>query len=108
MTIIASPRPWYGLLLLLAAACTSAQEPTKVEAVRVVERPVIETVPLTGSVTAEQRSLLSPQVAGLVSRLAVDAGDRVDAGDLLLELDSELVSIDRDQAAADLASAEAQ
>ncbi|WP_286804509.1 MULTISPECIES: efflux RND transporter periplasmic adaptor subunit [unclassified Marinimicrobium] len=108
MTMIASPRPLYGLLLLLAASWTSAQEPPRVEAVRVVERPVIETVPLTGSVTAEQRSLLSPQVAGLVSRLAVDAGDRVEAGDLLLELDSELVSIDRDQAAADLASAEAQ
>ncbi|UZJ45417.1 efflux RND transporter periplasmic adaptor subunit [Marinimicrobium sp. C6131] len=108
MKMIAIPRPLYSLLLLLAASWATAQEPPRVEAVRVAERPVIETVPLTGSVTAEQRSLLSPQVAGLVSRLAVDTGDRVNAGDLLLELDPELVRIDRDQAAADLASAQAQ
>lgn len=108
MKTIALPRLLSGLLLMLTASVAAAQEPPRVEALRVTERPVIETVPLTGSVTAEQRSLLSPQVAGLVSRLAVDAGDRVEAGDLLLELDRELVEIDRDQAAADLASAEAQ
>ncbi len=97
-----------GLLLLLTPLLTTAQEAPQVEAVRVTEQPVIETVPLSGSVTAEQRSLLSTQVAGLVSRLAVDTGDRVNAGDLLLELDRELADISRDQAEADLASAEAQ
>ncbi len=108
MNTIALPRLLSGLLIVLIAPLASAQDSPRVEAVRVSERPVIETVPLTGSVTAEQRSALSPQVAGLVSRLAADVGDRVDQGDILLELDSELVEIDRNQAEANLASAEAQ
>ncbi|WP_040576740.1 efflux RND transporter periplasmic adaptor subunit [Methylophaga lonarensis] len=56
---------------------------------------------LSGSLTAERESRLSPQVEGLVSRVFVDAGDRVKQGDVLLQLDT---AVARDQ----LAQAEAR
>lgn len=42
---------------------------------------------VSGTLTAERQAQLSARVDGLVSRLLVDAGDRVEAGQLLLELD---------------------
>ena len=45
---------------------------------------------LTGTLTAERNARLSARVDGLVRTLEVDAGDRVEKGDLLLQLDPEL------------------
>jgi RND family efflux transporter MFP subunit len=42
---------------------------------------------LTGTLTAERDSQLSPRVDGLVERVRVDAGDRVQRGQVLAELD---------------------
>ncbi|MDR7193661.1 efflux RND transporter periplasmic adaptor subunit [Luteimonas terrae] len=42
---------------------------------------------LTGTLTAERDARLSPRVDGLVARVHVDAGDRVTAGQALVELD---------------------
>lgn len=91
-----------------ALAQPSGEEATRVEAVRLKEQPLIATVPLTGSVNAERQSQVSTQVEGLVHRIAADIGDRVQEGDLLLELDPELTGIDRDRAQAELKSAEAE
>lgn len=91
-----------------ALAQPSDEEATRVEAVRLKAQPLIETVPLTGSVNAERQSQVSTQVEGLVHRIAADIGDRVQEGDLLLELDPELTGIDRDRALAELKSAEAE
>lgn len=51
---------------------------------------VVKQVSLTGSVASTQTASLSPQVSGRVDALHVEVGDRVQAGDLLLEIDSEL------------------
>jgi RND family efflux transporter MFP subunit len=45
---------------------------------------------LFGSLTAERHASLSPRVDGLVSRIAVDAGDQVEEGQLLAELDPDI------------------
>ncbi|MGB0133344.1 efflux RND transporter periplasmic adaptor subunit [Dokdonella sp.] len=45
---------------------------------------------LSGTLTPEQRSGLSPRVDGLVAEVLVDAGDAVGAGDALLKLDATL------------------
>jgi RND family efflux transporter MFP subunit len=45
---------------------------------------------LTGTLTAERASELSPRVDGLVARVLVDAGDFVETGDVLLELDADV------------------
>ncbi len=82
-------------IVLLAAGLASplaslAQAPLPV----IVERPTPaafgERFELTGDVAAERRARLSPRVDGLVAEVRVDAGDRVEAGALLLRLDDAL------------------
>jgi membrane fusion protein (multidrug efflux system) len=92
-------------VMLLACAIVStlkakAESPFKVEVARVEQRSLIEEIPLNGTVSSPQISLLSTEVEGLISRVHVDAGDQVKAGDVLLELDTELSQIARDRARA--------
>ncbi len=61
-----------------------------VEVVVVQEMAVRQELQIAGSVAAVRASSLSPATAGLVAELLVDAGDRVDRGDVLLRLDDEL------------------
>ncbi|MBS3803828.1 MAG: efflux RND transporter periplasmic adaptor subunit [Oleiphilaceae bacterium] len=53
--------------------------------------PVIQEVPLSGTVTSPQTSLISTSVAGLVERVHIEAGDRIKKGSVLVSLDPELV-----------------
>lgn len=98
------------LLLLLAAGLTQAQErkviPVKV--MRPVLAPVSEELPLTGSITTQRQSRLSPEVAGLVAKLHVDEGDEVSRGDVLLELDRDIAQIEAGSVAAQVAEARAR
>ncbi|PLW81281.1 efflux RND transporter periplasmic adaptor subunit [Kineobactrum sediminis] len=97
-----------SVLLLMIPASTIAQNAIKVEAVEIGQRALVEDVPLSGSVTTDRVSRLSTQVSGLVKRLHVDLGDRVDGGDILLELDSELTAIDKARAEAQVEQAREQ
>lgn len=96
----------------IAAGARGAEvAPVRVETV--AESDLREIVRLTGSVTSERRASLSPAIAGLVTKLFVDTGSRVDEGDVLLELDSELAGWEVQSAraeaeAARLALADAQ
>lgn len=65
-----------------------------------------EALRFSGTLTSERHAELSPRVSGLVSRVLVDAGDRVAEGDLLLELDATLATLElqRAEAAVDEAS----
>jgi RND family efflux transporter MFP subunit len=69
------------------------------------ERPIIELVPLTGTVNSPRVARLSPEVAGRVRAVLVDAGDRVEAGSTVLQLDPTLSEIDREAAQAATAQA---
>lgn len=72
-------------LALLTPALAAAQA---VVTVALPERATLsEELRLTGTLTAERSARLSPRVDGLVASVRVDAGDRVKAGQLLLELD---------------------
>lgn len=94
-----------GGWLMVSAA--QADSPIKVEVAEVQQRSLVEEAPLTGTVSSPKISLLSAEVTGLISRVRVDAGDRVKAGDVLLELDDELGKIERDSARANAAGARA-
>lgn len=63
-----------------------------------VVRPELGTVSdsltLTGTVTSARVAALSPRVSGLVAHVYVDAGSRVQAGDLLIELDDALARLE--------------
>lgn len=63
---------------------------------------------LSGSVVEANSANLSPAVAGLVIAVQVQPGDRVSAGDLLLELDPELAELALQQAQAALQAATIQ
>jgi multidrug efflux pump subunit AcrA (membrane-fusion protein) len=103
-------------LLGLSAACTTG-DPAQVEAnsfdpavrpalkVRFVpaeQREVNDEVPATGSLLADETSSVSLEVAGRASRIHVDVGDFVQAGDVLVELDTRELKLERDRAAAAL------
>lgn len=51
---------------------------------------VIKQVPLTGTVTSARVAQLSTEVSGLVRKVNVEVGDRVETGAPLLELDREI------------------
>ncbi len=76
--------------LTVAGAAEDAARVTVAEATR---GEVAEVVSVTGTVTAERRASLSARTAGLISSVAVDAGSRVEEGEVILELDSTLAGL---------------
>ena len=79
------------LSLFMLVQHAAADDPgVPVEVAMAREQAVQRVVHLTGSVTSARSSRLSAATSGLVTVLQVDAGSRVAAGDLLLELDPEL------------------
>jgi RND family efflux transporter MFP subunit len=68
--------------------------------------PIVELVRVSGTVTSPQAAVLSPSVAGLVETVHVDAGDRVDSGDVIVTLDRELEELALARATAEAAQAQ--
>lgn len=68
----------------------AAEDAVPVAVSRAQTAAVIEQVPVTGTVTSPHYARISAAVGGLVKSVHVDAGDRVETGDLLIELDAEL------------------
>ena len=94
------------LSLTVNAAIDDAENPTApitVEAVVARMQPLVEEVPVTGTIHPLRQALLSAEVEGLIEELHADIGDRVEKGDLLLKLDPELSAISRDAALAEVA-----
>lgn len=98
-----------GLVVVGAAAVLWLRrpEPIPVEVVEVTRGGVAETVTNTraGTVKACQRAKLAPPAGGQIARLPVKKGDRVEAGQVLLELwnddvRAQLAVTERDAAAA--------
>lgn len=86
-----------------AADDSTTAAPIAVEAVIARSQPLVEEVPVTGTINPLRQALLSAEVSGLIQDIHADIGDRVDKGDLLLKLDPELSSISRDAALAEVA-----
>lgn len=80
--------PVVAFVALAAVSPCLAQ--TEVVAVRARASDVVEELRLSGTLTSEKRSGLSPRVDGLVAAVLVDAGDKVRAGDAVLKLDATL------------------
>ena len=97
-----------GWLIVLAGGWAQAAEPTLVDTATVDARRWQQTVPLYGTLTSPRDAEVTPRVAGLVASVAVDAGDRVQAGDTLIELDRTLESLTLATLEASAAEAEAQ
>ncbi len=83
-----------------------AAKPVKVERVR--EESVQRVVEVVGTLAAVDEVTVSSEADGIVSRILHDLGDRVRAGDALVELDREKAQYNLDQQRAALARALAQ
>jgi multidrug efflux pump subunit AcrA (membrane-fusion protein) len=71
-----------------------------VEIARSEQRPVVQIITVSGSVTSPQSAILSPSIGGLVEETLVDAGDQVEKGQPLVMLDSELARLTLERAVA--------
>jgi multidrug efflux pump subunit AcrA (membrane-fusion protein) len=80
-----------------------AAKPVKVERVR--EEAVQRSVEVVGTLAAVDEVTISSEAEGRVSRLLADLGDRVHAGQMLVELDAEKLQYNADQQKAALARA---
>lgn len=85
-----------------------ANQGAPITVVTVNKQSIVETVPLTGTITSERTSALSPRVSGLVATVNVDAGDEVNQGDTLIQLDTELAELALARAEAAVSEARAQ
>lgn len=91
-------RSWVAIVALVGSLhlCPlpgEADSATPVRVTRAVAADTAETLRLTGTVTAERRARLSPRISGLVAAVHVDAGDRVEKGEVLLDLDRVLAEL---------------
>ena len=94
-------RPVMLLVGLCLCAAAVAQEPAPPVVVAQAERQAVaEEVPISGTVNSPRVTQLSPEVAGLVNQVLAEAGDRVEAGAVLVRLDRTLAKLALEAAAA--------
>jgi RND family efflux transporter MFP subunit len=94
--------------LLLSAGSSLSQGGPAAVGVQVVEiRELTETVPVFAEIVTSRDGAVASRVAGNVDKVHVLAGTRVSQGDLLVELDAELLTILLAQAEAQMAEARA-
>lgn len=80
-------------LLVCLPVSLLAQDAAPVRVAQPEVRPAVERVELTGSFTARRAARLSPRLSGLVETIAVDAGDAVSGGDVIVQLDDRLAEL---------------
>lgn len=78
----------------------------RVDLVRI--EPLAQTVPVLGRLVARQAGEVAARINGPVELFHVEVGDRVEAGQVIAELNQRYLAAERDLAAAELAKAEAQ
>jgi membrane fusion protein, multidrug efflux system len=97
-----------ALALVCLSAMAQAAPPLAVEVVTVVSEPTIRQLSLTGTLVARNPVQISFAVGGRLAAVAVDVGDTVKAGDVLVQLDSVQQEQALRGAQAALSSAQAQ
>ena len=97
-----------AVLFMLAMVGETLAAPATVATTTVEKRGWQQTVPLYGTLTSPRDAAVTPRVAGLVDSVAVDAGDRVDAGDTLIELDRRLDALTLETQEASITEARAR
>lgn len=88
------------LASILISATGAAEVPVQVDTAS--KRAVVKQINVTGTVTSPRTAVLSTAVAGLVTKLTIDEGDRAETGQVLLELDAELAQLALERALAEV------
>ena len=107
------PRGVAAALFVLAAAVVSTpalaqnqEQLVRVDSVQ--EEPMTQTVQVIGRLVPRQSGSIAARIDAAVDRVLVEVGDRVEAGQVIAELDPESLTARRDQAAGQLAVAWAE
>ncbi len=95
-----------AILMFTTAAAQAPRPPVIVEVVQ--SGTVVEDVAVTGTVTARQFSNVSVAVAGQVTQVLVDAGDRVEVRAKLVQLDAQIATLELQSARASVAQGKAE
>jgi len=103
-----SPTAIATTVLLGIAAIPTASRAAPVGVERSAQRPVVQIIQVSGTVTSPQSAVLSTSVGGLIERIDVDAGDQVEAGAILVALDRELGNLDLERVRAEEAQARSE
>ncbi len=101
--------------VLMLAACSGGGQndmaspaPARPVAVmKIAEQPDQAVRTFAGTLRARDRSELSFDVAGVVAKLNVDIGDQFNRGDILAQIDDQLIALDLARSEADLIEARA-
>jgi membrane fusion protein (multidrug efflux system) len=78
-----------------------------VEVERAKRTPIIATVSATGTITAKNEVKIIAQTEGKITKLGFEEGDRVTAGQVVVQLDASILGAQRNEAEAQLRDAEA-
>lgn len=107
-----------ALSTLLSPACKKSEDaaggkappapPIKVELATVAEAPAPDTLTLTGVIAADQRSEVTADTQGKVLAVRIERGQRVKAGDPVVQLDVRNAALSAREAQANLEAARAQ
>jgi len=105
--------PFIAVVLLLAACGKSQQgerkdAPATVTTMRVAAQPWQDSLEALGTAQANESIAITAKVSDVVTRLAFDSGERVRAGQLLVDMNSSAQRADVAAAAATLRDAEQQ
>ena len=113
-TVIAAIALSAGLSMPVSAQDRPAQNQTQasrlpaIVVTKVVARPLVDSVVASGTVRPVQEIFVQPLVDGLsIKTLHADVGDRVKAGDVVAELNSDSLLLQKSQLQANKAKAEA-
>lgn len=85
-----------------AATKPPAKKPITVEAATVELSTVTDDIQAIGSLQPNESIVVSPEIAGRVERIRFTEGDRVAAGDVLVELDAAILRAELSKARSDL------
>ncbi|MBC2602359.1 efflux RND transporter periplasmic adaptor subunit [Puniceicoccus vermicola] len=85
-----------------------SQSATPVAVAEVNRSSISPSYRFTGSITVRRQALLSPRIPGLVETADLEAGDRVEAGDIVVELDPTLAEIELGLRESDLSLSQAE
>lgn len=108
------PRPTLGVTLLLAfahsglTACGRGAEVEARPSAKAETRTIEHIVVATGTIEPEGEVEVRPRVAGIIEQIAVEPGDEVEEGQVLLEIEKELIEARVNEARASLKAADVE
>lgn len=89
------------------AAATGQRRGVAVETALVGVRDLVEDIRAFGTLVANESVVISPEIAGRVARIGFSEGQAVGEGDVLVELDAQILRAELDKAQSEVALAEA-